>query len=232
MPSAYLSIIIPVLDEAVAIGPCLERLQPYRAQGVEVIVVDGGSVDDTLALAQGGADHLMVCPPGRARQMNEGASRAKGVLLLFLHADTELPTVEALEDSGFIKQSSQSPKGWGFFNVRLSGSGYLYRVIEAAMNGRSRLTSVATGDQVIFVERRLFDRVGGFPSMSLMEDVALSKILRRAGGKPIDPGLSVVTSSRRWESRGIVRTVMQMWWLRLLYFLGVPPEALWRRYYG
>lgn len=219
-----LSVIVPVLNEAPAIAGALAALQPLRAQGHEVIVVDGGSDDGTVALAQAGADRVIAAARGRARQMNAGAATARGDVLLFLHADTRLPPradrliVEAL-----------AHRGWGRFDVRLSGRQPMLRVIERAMNWRSRLTGIATGDQAIFVRRDRFEAVGGFPGIPLMEDIALSRRLK-AFGPPRCLAARVVTSSRRWEAGGIARTVLLMWRLRLAYFLGADPARLAQRY--
>lgn len=223
---------MPVLDESAVLDGALDALQPLREQGVEVIVVDGGSADGSPERLDAwqrrrGIDRWLAVERGRALQMNAGAAAARGRWLLFLHADTRLPPGAG----EWLQQLSTQSPGWGFFIVRLDGGHPLLRVVERAINGRSGLTGVGTGDQAIFVERRLFAQIGGFPQQPLMEDVALSKRLRRRYRPRIwrDP---VVTSSRRWEQRGILRTVVQMWWLRWLYFCGVSPAQLVRRYYG
>lgn len=221
------SIIIPTLNEAATIRATLAALQPLRQQHCEVIVADAGSEDGTAAQAAGLADHLLLAPRGRARQMNAGAAVARGQWLLFLHADTRLP---ALLDEFFCTLSNTSCK-WGFFAVRLSGRHGLLRIIEAAISVRSRLTSVATGDQALFIEALQFRQCGGYEDIPLMEDVAISKRLR-ALGAPLYWATAVVTSSRRWEQRGIIRTVLLMWWLRGSYCLGVSPQRLVARYYG
>lgn len=218
--------VLPVLEEAAGIRPALAALQPLRERGHEVLVVDGGSRDATVALARPLADAVLQAPPGRALQMNAGAAAARGEVLLFLHADTLLP-----RDAAARVLAALAPGGalWGRFDVRLSGAHPAFRVIERAMNLRSRLTGIATGDQALFVRREVFERVGGFPAIALMEDIALSGRLRRLG-RPACLRPPVVTSSRRWERQGIARTVWLMWRLRLGYFLGADPAGLARRY--
>jgi rSAM/selenodomain-associated transferase 2 len=221
-----LSIIIPTLNEAEGIGAALGALGPLRARGCEVIVVDGGSGDGTAALAAPLADQVLMSPPGRATQMNAGAAVARGEVLLFLHADTRLPEGA---DEHVLRELERSARGWGRFDVRLSGRHPALRVVERMMGMRSRLTGIATGDQAIFVRRPWFERAGGFPEIPLMEDVALSARLRRQG-PPLCLRQRVVTSSRRWEQRGIGRTVLLMWRLRLAYWRGADPARLAERY--
>lgn len=222
-----LSIIIPVYNEAETLVAFLQPLQSLRAQGCEIIVVDGGSRDDSVSLAAPWVDKVQCSDSGRARQMNCGAALASGNWLLFLHADTQLPdSLPAL-----LQSLASQVSGWGFFPVVLSGRAKLFRVIERAISLRSRLSGVATGDQAMFVARSLFNRVNGFAPIALMEDVALSKQLRRHA-KPQVWHQPVQTSSRRWERDGIVRTVLLMWSLRLGYCLGLSPERLVRVYYG
>ena len=219
------SVIIPVLNEADQIAETLESLAPYRDQGHEVIVVDGGSSDETQSLAAMRADKVLHSKMGRAQQMNRGIDEARGDVLLFLHADTRLPSngltevINAVEDGGF----------WGRFNVRLSGEHFMLRVIERMMNLRSCVTGVATGDQAMFVSRESVAIVGQFPQIPLMEDVVFSKRLRELAW-PVCVRQHVITSSRRWEHRGVFRTVLLMWRLRLLFFLGVSADKLARQY--
>ena len=224
-----LSIIIPALNEAATILATLECLQPLRSAGHELIVVDGGSTDGTPDLAAGLVDVLLQAPRGRARQMNAGARVAAGEIVWFLHADT-LPPAQAgmLIDAALTRSGRQ----WGWFNVRLSGDRWLLRVVERFMNTRSRLSGIATGDQGLFVRRDLFEKLGGFPEIDLMEDVALCHVLKRQG-PPLCLDATLLTSSRRWEQRGIVRTIVLMWGLRLAYALGMSPVRLarWYRYY-
>lgn len=223
-----LSIILPVLDEAAGIRAALERLQPLRMHGHQVIVADGGSSDDTPALASGLADHVISTTRGRASQMNAAVPHAHGDVLLFLHADTRLP------DDG-LRQIEDACVGnalaWGRFDVRIDGAHPMLKVVARMMNLRSRLTSVCTGDQCIFVRRELFLQVGGYPPIALMEDVALSKRLRAHAHALALPG-PVVTAGRRWEKHGVWRTIMLMWWVRLRYFLGDSPQRLRRIYEG
>jgi rSAM/selenodomain-associated transferase 2 len=220
------SIVIPVLNEGSSLADCLLRLQSLRSKKVEIIVADGGSVDGSLAAVSQLADHIIAAPRGRAAQMNAGAAIASGEVLLFLHADTVLP--DSFVD--FLSRCSDSAMQWGFFLPRLSGEHWLLRWVEAGMAWRSGVTHVATGDQAIFVRRKLFELIGGFPPLSLMEDIAISKLLRRSA-EPLVWRDAVITSSRRWERNGIIKTIVLMWWLRLLYFCGVAPETLQRLYY-
>ena len=215
-----ISIVIPVLNEAGRIVATLTALAPLRAQGAELIVADGGSSDGTAALCKGLADAVLSAPRGRALQMNAAARAASGAVLLFLHADTRLPD-DALTQ---IAQAVQT-QPWGRFDVRIAGRSPILPVVAALMNTRSRLTGIATGDQALFVRRDAFDAVGGFPAQPLMEDIELCKRLRRLG-RPACLRAKVVTSGRRWDSRGAWRTIGLMWRLRLLYWLGVPAERL------
>ncbi len=221
-----MSIIIPVLNEEDTVVSTLLRLQDARKHGHKVIVVDGGSHDDTVARSHGLIDQILKSNCGRAFQMNTGAEHADDEVLLFLHADTVLP------DGGcsIITRVIGEGREWGRFDVRLSGKSWLFRVIEKMMNWRSCLTSIATGDQAIFVRKSLFWEVGGYPGIQLMEDVVLSQKLRNHS-KPACIKTCVTTSSRKWESNGILRTVFLMWRLRLMYALGVPADKLAKQYY-
>jgi len=219
------SIIIPVLNEAEHIADTLISLASYRSQGHEVIVIDGGSNDGTVSISQQYADRVLRSDAGRAMQMNSGIDEASGDALLFLHADTRLPAdavaklIHAVEDGYF----------WGRFNVRLSGKHFMFRIIERMMNLRSCITGVATGDQAIFVSHESIEIVGAYPRLPLMEDIVFSKRLRELG-RPACIRQQVVTSSRRWEDKGILRTMLLMWRLRLLFFLGVSADRLARQY--
>jgi rSAM/selenodomain-associated transferase 2 len=220
-----LSIIMPVLNEAAGIEAALAALAPYRTRGCEMIVVDGGSGDRTLALASPLADQIITAPRGRAAQMNAGASVARGDVLLFLHADTKLPaSADVLINDGL----AQSGRIWGRFDVRFDQGGIM-PLIAIMMNLRSRLSGVATGDQAIFVTRAAFNAVGGFPAQPLMEDIAFSSLVRRIS-RPVCIGARVTTSARRWQSQGVLRTILLMWRLRLAYFFGADPANLARQY--
>ena len=215
------SIVMPVLNEAGLIAARMAALAPLRAQGAELIVVDGGSSDGTPALCRGNADAVLVAPRGRARQMSAGAGAASASMLLFLHADTVLPP-----DAIALVSDALADRAWGRFDVRIDGRSRWLPVIAAGMNLRSRLSGVATGDQAIFVRREAFDAIGGFPEQPLMEDIELSKRLCKHGGAPACLRAKAVTSGRRWDERGVWRTIVLMWRLRLLYWLGVPAESL------
>jgi rSAM/selenodomain-associated transferase 2 len=220
-----LSIVMPVLDEAATIEAALLALAPYRQRGVEVVVADGRSRDDTAALARELADGVLDAPPGRASQMNAGAAAAHGDVLLFLHVDTRLPDHA---DRLVLDGLAQSGASWGRFDVRIDGGGML-GLIAAAMNWRSRLTGIATGDLAMFVTRTAFEAAGGFPAIALMEDVALSVKLKRSS-KPLCLRARVTTSARRWRKHGPLRTMLLMWRLRLSYFFGADPAKLARSY--
>ena len=220
-----LSVIIPALNEAARIEATLRDLGSLRARGAEVIVVDGGSTDETADAAKRlSSAVLQGTPRGRAAQMNAGAARATGDALLFLHADTRLPA----DADALITQALQGHH-WGRFNVALDGGHPLLRMVESMMNWRSRVTGIATGDQAIFVRRATFEAVGGFPNQPLMEDIDLSAKLKRIG-KPACLRARVRTSARRWEEHGIVATIVKMWWLRAAYFFGAKPATIARWY--
>jgi rSAM/selenodomain-associated transferase 2 len=220
-----LCIVVPVRNEAAVLEQSLARLQPLRAAGVELIVVDGASEDASAELAQPLADRVLRTAPGRALQMNAGAAASERPLLLFLHADTALPAgavpaLLAALDGGF---------DWGRFDVAIEPATPLLRLVAATMNLRSRASAICTGDQALFMRRDAFDAVGGFPSQELMEDVEISRRLRRRG-RPACLRLRVRTSSRRWLRHGVLRTVLLMASLRLRYALGAEPAALARQY--
>ncbi len=223
-----LSIIVPVLNEAHIIQETLASLAGLRKRGHEIIVVDGGSQDDSVNACTNHCDQLIATAAGRAQQMNAGAQVAHGDVLLFLHADTQLPE---LADICIQRCLSHADQVWGRFDVRLSGKRRIFRIIENMMNLRSRLTGIATGDQAVFVKRHIFKQLGGFPDIELMEDIALSKILKRLY-KPACISKKVSSSSRRWEQNGIYLTIFKMWRLRLAFFLGADTSRLARSYYG
>ncbi len=214
-----LSIVVPALNEADGIVAALEALAPLRRRGHEVIVADGGSSDGSAELARPHCDAVVTAPRGRALQMNAGARVATGDVLLFLHADTHLPDgVDQLIEKGML---------WGRFDVHIDGKHPLLKLVAWSMNLRSRLTGIATGDQAIFVRRAAF---GGFPEIPLMEDIDFSREMKRRA-RPACLRAKVVTSGRRWDTRGVLRTILLMWRLRLAYFLGARPEDLARIYY-
>lgn len=223
MEPTRLSIIIPCLNESTMVRERLTALQGLRRAGHELILVDGGSDDGTLELAGSLVDQMIDSPTGRARQMNAGAKAAQGEILWFLHLDSRLPPGAAQRVIDSVAG------GWGRFDVRLSGRHILFRVIERLMNLRSCVSGIATGDQGIFVHRELFFASDGFPDIPLMEDIVLSRRLKRRR-RPVCLRPPLVTSSRRWERHGILRTVLLMWYLRLAYFLGASPEYLARLY--
>ena len=219
-----LSLVVPVLNEAAEITAALKALAPLRSRGAEIIVVDGGSNDGTAAEAAPHADSVLSAPRGRAMQMNAGAAAARSDVLLFLHADTRLPDGADLKIRDAL---AQSPRLWGRFDVRFAGGAL--PLVAAMMNLRSRATGIATGDQAMFVTRDAFARVGGFPNIALMEDVALSARLKRLS-RPLCLTARATTSPRRWQRRGTLRTVLLMWRLRLAFFLGADPKRLARAY--
>ncbi len=227
------SIIIPVLNEAAGLTELLERLQPCRAQGCEIIIVDGGSSDDTVHLAARFAarfaaqlaDRVIASPQGRGCQMNAGALLARGSILLFLHADTRLPP----SAPALIGQAIDRGANWGRFDVRIDGSVAGLGMVAFMMNWRSRLSGIATGDQAIFVTREAFRQIGGFADIPLMEDIVFSRQLR-ALSRPACLREKVTTSGRRWEKHGLLRTILTMWQLRLRFFFGANPHDLAREY--
>jgi rSAM/selenodomain-associated transferase 2 len=218
---ARLSIVVPVLNEAAGIRPALEALSPLRARGHEVIVADGGSDDGTPELARPLCDRLVSAPRGRALQMNAGARAARGEALVFLHADTCLPP-----GASEVITEAMRTHVWGRFDVDIEGRHRLLKLVAWSMNLRSRLTGIATGDQAIFVRRDAFP---GFAEIPLMEDIAFSRAMKRRG-RPACLRQRVRTSGRRWESRGVLRTIALMWRLRLAYALGADPARLAEKY--
>ncbi|MGB9392988.1 MAG: TIGR04283 family arsenosugar biosynthesis glycosyltransferase [Xanthobacteraceae bacterium] len=219
-----LSIVIPVLDEAAIIAATLQALAPLRARGAEVIVVDGGSSDGTVALARPLADRVIAGRRNRGAAMNSGAALGTGDVFIFLHADTTLPDrADQLIASAISRHTPD--QCWGRFDLRIAGRHPLLALVARMINWRSRLTGIATGDQAIFVTREAFWSVGGFPDSPLMEDIALSRKLRRLC-RPICITTPAVTSGRRWDYHGLWHTVVLMWRLRLAYYLGAEPARL------
>ncbi len=220
-----LSIIIPTLNEADQIEQHLSKLQVLRQCGHEVIVVDGGSIDNTVSLVSPLCDQVCQSVQSRSIQMNCGAEVAMGKCFVFLHADTVLP--DNILD--FFSSINNIEGKWGRFDIRLSGGNWLFRIIESCMNTRSGFTGIVTGDQVMFIGKELFSRVGGYPEIALMEDIAISSLLINFS-KPIRIREKVISSSRRWENNGIVKTIMKMWVLRLLYFFHYDTNKLAKLY--
>jgi rSAM/selenodomain-associated transferase 2 len=221
-----LSIVIPTWNEAGHIEDALAALQPLRRNGVEIIVVDAGSADGTANLARPQSDQVIIASRGRARQMNAGAAAARGDLLIFLHADTRLPATAEVAVRTTVQAGQRA---WGRFDIRIAGSLRLLSVVAALANLRSRLTGIATGDQAIFVRREAFFAVGGYPDLPLMEDIVLSARLKELG-PPACLRARVVTSGRRWEQRGLWRTIWLMWWLRLQFYFGRSAAVLAQQY--
>ena len=213
---------MPVLNEASGLGAALQALAPLTERGVQLIVADGGSSDGTAAVAQDSGAMLILAPLGRALQMNAGAQHASGAVMLFLHADTLLPDHA---DRLIAMALADGQTFWGRFDVRITGQSRILRLVAALMNFRSRWSGIATGDQAMFMTRTAFDAVGGFPVQPLMEDIEISRRLRRLS-RPACLRAKVLTSGRRWETRGVWRTVLLMWRLRFAYWRGTAPEHL------
>lgn len=219
---------MPILNEAAILKTSLKSLQPLRHRDCELLVIDAGSRDGSSEIAEPLVDRVIKSRKGRAVQMNTGARIAQGDILWFLHSDCMPPSdADRLIRSALTDLNSV----WGRFDVALSGCQPLLRRVETFMNWRSRLTGIATGDQGIFVRRHIFERLGGYPDMPLMEDIALSRSLKRIG-RPVCLRQRLLSSSRRWEKHGVVKTILLMWCLRLAYFLGADPARLARIYYG
>jgi rSAM/selenodomain-associated transferase 2 len=223
-----LTIVIPVLDEAAIIADALRALAPLRAGGAEVIVVDGGSSDGTVALARPLADRVIVGRRNRGAAMNAGAALGSGDVFVFLHADTTPPDrADQVIAAALACGPSDRASGrvWGRFDLRITGRHPLLALVARMINWRSRLTSIATGDQAIFATREAFWSVGGFPDLPLMEDIALSRKLKRLS-RPCCITAPAVTSGRRWDRHGLWHTIVLMWRLRLAYYLGAAPARL------
>ncbi|MDX8405373.1 MAG: TIGR04283 family arsenosugar biosynthesis glycosyltransferase [Mariprofundus sp.] len=217
---ASIAVIVPVLNEQAALPLLLKRLQGLAV--AEVVVVDGGSVDGSRELLDGAGIRWLSAGPGRAAQMNAGAATCEAGVLLFAHSDNVLDATSIAA----IKAAMVQPECvGGRFDLRLSGTHPALRMIAWFINLRSRLSGISTGDQCQFVRRSVFERMGGFADLPLMEDIDFSKRLKRLG-RIASLRQRVTTSSRRWENDGIINTVLLMWRLRLLYWLGVPAERL------
>ena len=213
-----LAIIVPMLNEAAGIGATLAALRELDA---EIVAVDGGSSDKTVESAAPHADFLIKSARGRARQMNAGAAATQAEFLLFLHADTTLPPAA----DQMIFNALRHGADWGRFDVQISGNSRWFPIIAVMMNLRSRLSGIATGDQAIFVKRSVFEQIGGFPDLPLMEDIVLAQRLK-ALSRPASLCAKVTTAGRRWEKHGVLRTIFTMWWLRLRFFFGANPQKL------
>lgn len=223
--AANLLVVMPVLNEGQALSASLQALAPLRRDGVQIVVVDGGSTDDSVAIASGMADRTMQGTRGRAAQMNAGAAALSSGVLLFLHADTRLPA-DAVD---MIMKAIDSGHAWGRFDVHIDSDRRSLRMVAALMNLRSRLTGIATGDQAIFMARGAFSDVGGFAPIALMEDIDMSRRLKKISA-PACLRARVLTSARRWERSGVWRTIWLMWRLRAAYFFGADPSRLAMRY--
>ncbi len=220
-----LCIVVPVLDEAQTLASRLQALKGFRQRGARVVVVDGGSQDNTLAIAKAHADLALLAPRGRAAQMNTGAAACPADVLLFLHADTALPDNADV----LVRRALLGAYLWGRFDVRIDSPRPLLGLVSMMMNLRSRWTGIATGDQALFVQHDIFRQIGGFPELPLMEDIAISRVLKQHG-RPACLTERVTTSARRWERHGVWRTIYLMWRLRAAYFLGADPRELAIRY--
>lgn len=253
-----ISVVIPVRNDGQALAGLLGELQSLRGAAFEVIVVEACAphADHSCGLPQSGetapgqscpsaeelagqADQWLRTEPGRALQLQRGAEAATHPCLWFLHADTRdvMRAARWLIDRCERAEADETPEsggGWGRFDVQLDDQRPILRVVSWFMNWRSRLTSICTGDQGIFVDKPLLEAVGGWPQQLLMEDVELSKRLR-ARARPVLPargGCSILTSARRWRTQGAWRTILLMWWLRLRYSMGGDPARLYQLYYG
>ncbi len=221
-----ISIIIPTFNEAGNISMTLDNISKFVEQGHECIVVDGGSSDATASICSAYQVTFLHSEKGRATQLNYGASHASNAVLVFLHADSLLPDCTVME----INKQLDNKTSWGRFNVKFTGKHFILGVIAALMNIRSCLTGIATGDQAMFVFKDIFESVHGFPEIPLMEDIALSKALKQYSA-PACIKQAVITSSRRWETNGYIKTILLMWKIRLLYFFGVPADKLAKMYH-
>jgi len=220
-----LTIIIPVYNEAEILSDFLADLFASfeNSPNIEVLLCDGGSSDSSVQIAKQFPCKIINSPAGRARQMNTAAAEAKGEWLVFVHADTSLP-------DHWMNLVTSSSAPWGRFDIKLEGNHQMYRIVERLINWRSSLTSVATGDQVLFFRQDFFRQLNGYENIPLMEDIAISKAARKKA-KPLQIRQTVITSSRRWQEKGVVKTILTMWILRLAYWLGVSPHTLHRYYY-
>ena len=226
IPAVAVLAVVPALNEEAAIAACLA---PLLAEGARVVVADGGSTDATRRIAARAGARVLRAARGRASQMNAGAAAEPGAgVLLFVHADTVLPAGWRAQ----LQDALAAGARWGRFDVRLRSRRPLLRLVGGMMNLRSRVTGICTGDQAIFVSREAWARCAGYAPLPLMEDIELSRRLRTTEGRPAALRCRVLVSARRWETRGVLRTVAQMWLLRAMYFFGASPATLHRLYYG
>ena len=234
---ATVSIIIPVINEVDNLPHLFANINSLKPSPQQIILVDGGSNDDSIGIIRSFINELVLgnerkidwqmteSKAGRARQMNTGAALATGDVLLFLHADTRLP-IDAIDSISKAMTLAE----WGRFDVQLNSRQPMLRVVSTMINWRSRLTGIATGDQAIFIQRKLFEQMGGYPSQALMEDIELCKQIKGIT-KPACLKSKVITSARRWQQHGTWRTIILMWQLRFDYWRGVSADNIRQRYY-
>ena len=239
---ATVSIIIPVLNEADNLPLLFDNINKLNPNPQQVILVDGGSNDDSIGIIRSFINELMLdndrkidwqmteSKAGRALQMNTGAALATGEVLLFLHADTQLPLHAIDSVSEAMKRAE-----WGRFDVQIASRQPTLRLVSQMINWRSRLSGIATGDQAIFISQSLFERIGSYPNQALMEDIELCKQLKgkqlKGMAKPACLKSKVITSARRWQQHGTWRTIILMWHLRFDYWRGVSADNIKARYY-
>lgn len=223
-----LSVVIPVRNDAASLAALLDELTGSGGTVPEIVVVDGGSADESAVVARRAGVRVLDTSPGRGHQLAVGCAAASGRWLWLLHADSRnvLPALEHLRR--LVNEASGSC--WGRFDVVLEPDSMGLTLVARAMAWRSRLTGICTGDQGMFVRRDALERIGGVPAQPLMEDVELSRRLK-ALAQPLCPRIALTTSSRRWQRDGLLRTILRMWWFRLRYWLGADPELLARSYY-
>ena len=219
------SVVVPTLNEARALPALLKQLQAWQQPGDEILVVDGGSNDGTAALAQESCANVLRVNAGRSNQLNAGGHHARGDVIWFVHADSDIKHVSRTDIVSAIESGTQ----WGWCTVAIDDPALWFRVIERGMRWRSKLTRVATGDQGVFVQRGLFEQLGGFNPIELMEDVDFAKRARAIARPAVIAG-TIATSARRWRRHGIMKTILLMWSLRLGWWLGVPTARLARAY--
>lgn len=221
-----ISVIIPAYHERQNLVNLISQLEMMARYGHEIIVVNGDITDDTTQCMLDSSVTVIHSDKGRAKQMNAGARQASGIIYWFLHADSDLlhPLEHYLQ---FI--STLNKNQWGRFHLKIDASAFIYRIIETMINFRSKLTDISTGDQSLFIHKDLFDRVGGFTDIEIMEDIDMSRKLKKVS-RPVIAQTCLITSARRWQNRGVLRTILLMWKLRLYYFFGVPPKKLAKMY--